>query len=291
MPQKSPGARARALGAQLRDCRDECGMTVRAAAESVGWDKSTLSRMETGARAPALEEVAQLLGVYRVVGELRDEVLRMARAVDEPGWWEHGNKGLPRSTTALASYEAEATRITDWEPLIIPGLLQTAEYTRSWLLADGVERDGVHVRVTARTQRQRILRSRLQYNAFIGESAVRTPVGDCATMARQLAALREAACRSTISVRIVPCDAGPHRGQIGAFHEMEFADAPPVVLVELLRSSLFMDEQWQTMPYSEAAGQLANVALSETESAHLITRMQARWSERERSVELAEVKL
>lgn len=61
---------------------------------------------------------------------------------------------------------------------------------------------------------------------------------------------------------------------------MEFPDVPAVVLIELLGSSLFMDEPWQTEPYLETATQLANVALGETESARLITKMQARWSER-----------
>lgn len=286
---RNPGARARALGAQLRDCREECGLTLRAAADAIGWDKSTLSRIENGARQSALEEVAQLLGVYRVVGGLRDEVLQMARAIDEPGWWEHGNRGLPRSTTALASYESEAIRINGWEPLMIPGLLQTPDYSRAWLTSDGIAADGVELRVDARTRRQRILNDELRYTAFIGEQALRTPVGGCAVMARQLAALREAGTRANIRVRLVPGSAGAHRGQIGAFHEMEFAAIPPVVLVELLRSSLFMDERWQTSPYLDTVAQLDTVALSETESARLITRMQARWSERERAGELAQV--
>lgn len=90
-------------------------------------------------------------------------------------------------------------------------------------------------------------------------------------------------------VRVVPGNAAAHRGQIGAFHAMEFAAIAAVVLVELLRSSLFMDERWQTTPYLETVAQLDSVALGETESARLITRMQARWSERERAGELAQV--
>lgn len=291
MPPRNPGARARALGAQLRECREQLDLTLRAAADVIGWDKSTLSRIENGGRQPAIEEVAQLLGVYRVTGELRDEVLQMARAVDEPGWWEHGNRGLPRSTTALASYEAEATRITDWAPLIMPGLLQTPDYAREWLLADGIEPEAAALRVDARMDRQRILSRQLRYTAFVGESALRTPVGGGETMARQLAALREAGSRQNMSVRVVPSHVGPHRGQIGVFHALEFAVTPPVVLIELLRSSLFMDEPWQTEPYLETVAQLGGVALGETESTRLITRMQARWSERERTGQLAQVEL
>lgn len=291
MSVKKAGARARALGAQLRDCRDWTGMTVRAAADGAGWDKSTLSRIEQGSRTPTLAEVAQLLGVYRVVGDLCDDILRMARAVDEPGWWEHGNRGLPGSTTALSSYEQEAVAIIDWAPLLMPGLLQTADYTRAWLRTDGVEDDGVALRVDARMHRQRILGQGLRYTAFIGETTLRTAVGTSATMAGQLAALRSAGSRPDITVRVVPGHCGAHQGQTGAFHLMRFTDASPVVLVELLRSSVFMDEQWQSEPYTTAATGLAHVALGETESAQLITRMQARWSDRARTGELAQVQL
>src|SRR5699024_10776828 len=105
------------------------------------------------------------------------------------------------------------------------------------------------------------------YTAYIGDSALCSSVGDAATMARQLAALRTVAGWSNVSVRVVPSNAEPHRGHLGPFHFMEFAAVPPVVLIELLGSSLFMDEPGQTQPYLTAVPQLANVALGETESA------------------------
>jgi predicted nucleic acid-binding protein len=92
-----------------------------------------------------------------------------------------------------------------------------------------------------------------------------------------------------VSVRVVPNDAGPHRGQLGAFLAMEFLGASPVVLVELLRSSVFMDEDWQTGAYLETVPRLSAVALSETESARLITGIQARWKDHGRAGQLEEI--
>ncbi|WP_216213304.1 helix-turn-helix domain-containing protein [Amycolatopsis aidingensis] len=287
MPRKAPGAKAKGLGAQLRVCRENAGLNLRQAAEAVDWDKSTLSRLETGKRNFTVEEVAHLLGVYRVRGALREELLAIARTIDEPGWWDQGLQGLPKESAILAEYESQADRITDWAPLLIPGLLQTMDYSRAWLLSVGADPATVELLLTARLRRQQILHGDVRYVAFVGESALRTPVGDAATSARQLATLREVGKRRNVSIRVVPSAAGPHRGQLGSFLAMEFASAPPVVLVELLRSSVFMDEDKQTGPYLATAAHLAGVALGETESARLIARIQARWSSHDGTEDLA----
>lgn len=291
MPRKAPGAKAKGLGAQLRVCRENAGLNLREAAEAVDWDKSTLSRLETGKRNMTVEEVAQLLGVYRVRGEARDELLAIVRTMDEPGWWDQGLQGLPKESLTLAEYESQAVRITNWAPLHIPGLLQTMDYARSWLLATGTDPAGAELRLTARLRRQQILNTELKYVAFIGESALGTPVGDPATSAKQLAVIREIGKRHNVSIRVVPNGVPPHEGQLGSFVVLEFASAPAVVLVELLRSSVFMDEEKQTEPYLETLPRLARVALSETESAQLITQVQARWKTHDGADSLEEVKL
>lgn len=276
MPRKPPGARAKGLGSQLRICRENAEFNLREAAEALDWDKSTLSRLETGKRNLTVEEVAQLLGVYRVRGKVRDELLSIARTIDEPGWWDQGLQGLPKESAMLAEYESEATQIVDWAPLLVPGLLQTMDYSRAWLRATGSDPTGIELRITARLRRQQILHNSVNYVALIGETALRTRVGDAATCAGQLAAIRTAADRPNVSVRIVPSEADAHPGQLGSFLAMEFDAAPSVVLAELLRSSVFMDEYDQTAPYLEAVSRLSEVALSETESRQLLTRMQAR---------------
>ncbi|QWF81304.1 helix-turn-helix domain-containing protein [Amycolatopsis sp. CA-230715] len=276
MPRKPPGVKAKGLGARLRVCREEAGLSLREASEAVDWDKSTLSRLETGKRNVNADEVAQLLGVFRVRGQVKKEIMALARTLEEPGWWDQGTEGLPKESVTLAEYEDMATRITDWAPLLIPGLLQTPDYLRAWLLSSGSNPAGIDARIAMRAKRQQILRTPLTYVAYLGEAALRTLVGDAATLARQLATLREVGRRDNVSIRVVPSNAGPHAGQLGSFMTLEFPSAPPVVLVELLRSSIFMDEQRQTEPYFATLPRLADVAMSETESARLITHLQTR---------------
>lgn len=286
MPRKPPAVKAKGLGAWLRVCREEAGLSLREASEAADWDKSTLSRLETGQRNVSADEIAELLGVFRVRGQVKKEIMALARTLDEPGWWGRSEdvEGLPKESVTLAEYEGMAARITDWAPLLIPGLLQTPDYSRAWLLGTGDNPAGIDCRIAMRAKRQQILRTSLTYVAYLGEAALRTLVGDAATMARQLAALREVGGRDNVSIRVVPSAAGPHAGQLLTFLALEFPSAPPVVVVELLRSSIFMDEQRQTEPYLATLSRLADVAMNETESARLITQFQVRLKEGHRRV-------
>jgi transcriptional regulator with XRE-family HTH domain len=275
---KTAGVKAKALGTQLRICRENAGLKFRDAAEAVDCDKSALSRLETGSRRVSVEEVAQLLGVYRVRGALRDELLAAARSLDEPGWWGWGQglASLPKAMVTLAECEAEACRITNWAPMLVPGLLQTMDYARAWLLATGTDPERVEMLLAARSSRQRMLNTESQeFVFFLGEPALLTSVGDTGVLARQLVRIRELGARRNVSIRVLPTGAGPHEGQLGSFVVMEFPATGPVVLVELMRSSVFLDDEVQTEPYVAALATLSALALSETESMRRITQVQA----------------
>jgi transcriptional regulator with XRE-family HTH domain len=272
MPRKKPGARARGLGAELRAIREQNNMSLRIAAESVGWSKTILSRLETGLRNISIEDVAGLLGVYRVTGAKRDQLIAMARNIDEPGWWEQGLTGLPATSATLADYESRANDFTDWSPLLIPGLLQTMAYSRAFMLADGINPAGVELRLTARLRRQQVLnRSDVRYTALIGEPALRTRVGDHMIQAAQLRAIIAVASRPNVSIRVVPSNAEGHPGQLGGFLLLRFPEGGvPVVHVEMARSGAFLDEQRLTDPYFQSLSRIQGVALSETESSRAI---------------------
>ncbi|MCU1680314.1 MAG: putative DNA-binding protein [Amycolatopsis sp.] len=278
MAHKSPGVKAKALGTQLRVCREDAGLNMRDAAEAVDCDKSALSRLETGSRRVSVEEVALLLGVYRVRGALRDELLAAARSLDESGWWGWGQglASLPKAMVTLAECESEARRVTNWAPMLVPGLLQTMYYARAWLLATGTDRERVEMLLAARATRQRILSTEGQeFIFFLGEPALFTSVGDAGVLATQLARIRELGERRNVSIRVLPAGAGPHEGQLGSFVVMEFPATGPLVLVELMRSSVFLDDEVQTQPYVAALSTLSTLALSEAESMRRITQVQA----------------
>lgn len=267
MPKKVAGAKAAALGAKLRAIRKAKRLSMAQVAErlGIGWSESTVSRLETGHRNLAAEDVATLLAIYEVTGSERDQLIAMAKTIDEPGWWETNLRGLPTNFVTLAKYESDARKIADWAPLLIPGLCQTMDYTRAFMLADGVSEDEIGSRLMGRQRRQDVL-ARVEYTAFIAEPVLRQQVGGPMTLAKQLRHLLHVAEQPTCSIRLLPAKVDAHSGLIGPFLMMEFEDTSPVVLVELRRSAVFLNGNADTYPYAETLDQLSSLSLDAQES-------------------------
>jgi transcriptional regulator with XRE-family HTH domain len=271
MSRPTPGAKARSLGAELRRARQARKLTLAAVRIATGWSESKVSRLETGARNVTPEDVATLLAIYGITGQQRDSLIAKAKTADEPGWWETAFRGLPQDSVTLASHEADAVHITNWAPLIVPGLLQTMEYSRAYLLADGLDEQAIGVRVMARQRRQEVL-ARVAYTAYIAEGVLRQQVGSLPTLVAQLRHLVHASRQPNITLRVLSSETGAHTGLIGSFMMMEFDTVPPVVHVELRRSSVFLDGIADTYPHVETLNQLASLSMDEEDSRRCIDR-------------------
>lgn len=270
MPKRAPGARAKGIGTQLRAFRHEAGYNhLEPVTDQLGWNKARLSRLETGATNPTVDAVASLLTIYGIKDERRERLLEAVRSVDEPGWWEK-TAGMTKESAALADYENEASEVVSWAPLLIPGLLQTMDYASAFMdIAFRMSHEEIGVRLGTRRERQRAIAGK-RYTAYLGEPALRAVVGDRAVMAAQLRSLTN---RDNVSVRVVLTSAPAHLGQIGPFLLLRFPAADTVVNVELLESATFQDDPDLTVAYETAVTQIDAVALSATESAHLIEKI------------------
>jgi Domain of unknown function (DUF5753) len=174
---------------------------------------------------------------------------RFAIACDEAfpqmgGWFTRFYTGsrqwdgpYPRWFADWVDAEGRATVIRWWEPLLVPGLLQTAEYARAlfkaWQTTEGD--DEVDQLVTARLDRQRIFDQTRPPSlwAVIDEGVLRRRIGGPKVMHEQLVHLAEAAERPMIKVHVIPAEVGAHIGLLGAFAIADVAgDAPGIVYFE-----------------------------------------------------------
>jgi transcriptional regulator with XRE-family HTH domain len=114
--------RSRRVSAELRRYRKLAGMTSAQAADALGCSASKMSRIETGSRGLHVEDVAALLGLYRVPEKRRDELLELVDKAEERGLWFAQGCGLPELWQTLIDFEHLATRIQDFQPLLMPGL-------------------------------------------------------------------------------------------------------------------------------------------------------------------------
>ena len=169
----------------------------------LGVSASKISRIETGNSGLQLDDVAALLGFYQVPEAKRQELLDLLRRGDQKGWWER-QAGLPHLWRALIDFENKATRIHNYEYAIIPGLLQTSEYSEALIRATDptlseAELDNL---VASRMARQTLLtRTKAPaFRAVIHEMALRVPAGAPGVMKRQLQQLTTMAERPNVEI-------------------------------------------------------------------------------------------
>jgi len=219
-PQTNPAA---FFGAELRRARIAAGFISQdALATRLGFDRTVVAKAETGGRPPSAEVLAAWCAACHLDDELFGRLGTLARRADGPvpTWFEDWLR---------AEDEAHTLRI--WQPLIIPGLLQTAEYARALFLAAGADDAKADDLVALRLERQSILDRAEPANVIsvLDESALRRLVGSPAIMYEQLAHLADRAERANVSVEVVPASTGANAGLSGGFQLASCEDAPDVL--------------------------------------------------------------
>lgn len=268
MAKRAPGAKTKALGAELRALREARGLNQTEVAARLEVSEPTLSRIETGRRAPDLEEVATLLAIFEVTGQRKDELLDMARTSNGPSWLQAMAPRLPNDSVTLATLEHDATSVTDWALMLVPGLLQTMEYSEAVMRHVGVPDNEIGDRVIARKRRQERLRE-VDYTAFLHEAALTVSFSDDRVMANQLRHLVDL-IQEGVAVRIVPADAPVHVGLVGSFMLLGFLDRMPTVHVELAQSDAFLSGPDEVAYYASIVERLSDLALDTSHSVRLI---------------------
>ncbi|GAB3454217.1 hypothetical protein GCM10027436_55650 [Actinophytocola sediminis] len=107
----------------------------------------------------------------------------------------------------------------------------------------------------------------------VHESVLHTPVGGAVVMSEQLHALLRWSVRPTISVRVVPQNAGAHAGMSGAFTVLNVRDFKCIVTVETDTASHFIETPAEVYAYRTLLSRLGTVALDELRSRHLIAKV------------------
>ncbi|RZS41367.1 hypothetical protein EV193_103690 [Herbihabitans rhizosphaerae] len=269
-----PSARSRQVSTELRRLREEAGLTGAAVAKQLGMSPSKISRIETGQRGLHADDVAALLGLYKVPERRRDEILDQVRKSGQRGWWHSHGLDLPELWRALIDFESRATRIQNYQALVVPGLLQTAEYAGSIIQgASSTLTDAdVNNLVASRMARQALLRRfDLQYVAVLDEGVLRRPMTESGVMRRQLRHLVDESERQNVTIRVVPWRGVTHAGVRGPFTTLDFAEEPSLVYVENHHVGLFLDEKEDIAAYRVALGNILSVALNKADSAELIS--------------------
>jgi transcriptional regulator with XRE-family HTH domain len=264
--------RSRALGFGLRTAREARNLGVRELARLAKVVAQDLSHWESGTRVPKIEQVALLLGALRVEPAERTRLLELARNAREPNWLERSMPGISPALATYVEYERTATAMFDWEPVVVPGLLQTPGYARAILESARLPPPVIEQQVAVRLRRREVLGGRypLELTVFLGEAALHQSFDVPQVMLEQFRFLVRAAQPRNITIRVVPEGVGYHPGLRGHFVIFDFEHLSSVVHIEHIRGSAHVYDGDHVAAYRAAAEAMSALALSEQDSLALI---------------------
>ena len=215
------------MARELRRLRRRARLTGKDVSTRFGWSEAKLSRIENGQARVKIEDLAGLLDLYEVPSSRRSELVALALESHEAGLLEVLEGEVSARLFGIMDAESEAETVWNWEPQLVPGLLQTEDYARAvvqfWPAILARPAAEVERRVETLRIRQRVLIRvpPLDLCFVIDESVLLRGFAEPSIMSAQLAHLVEVSKRPNIEVRILAL-AGSQVVGTGAFDYFKF---------------------------------------------------------------------
>ncbi|MER6829474.1 helix-turn-helix transcriptional regulator [Streptosporangium sp. NPDC000563] len=211
------------LGAELRKHRKRTGISIDRLAEVIPFSASLIGFTERGQRRAGRSFMEHYDEAVGAGGEL----VRL---------WEHVTRSAsPRWFRGWLDIEQEAHSLHTWQPLLVPGLLQTEEYARAVIRSEpGITDKQTEKAVAARMERQEIFARDTPplFRAVLDEGVLHRLVGSKEIMRRQLERLMEAVESPRVGVQIIPLKLGVMTGLLGGFVIAQIPGSPDNVYIE-----------------------------------------------------------
>lgn len=274
-PPPLPTVGKRQLARELRQGREAAGLTLDQVAAELDWAKTKVHNYEHGRWTRGnLTDLRALLDLFGITdSKHRGSLENLMRDAKKKGWWVAYGDAFEGS---LPAFEDESAQISNYEPVFIPGLLQTPEYTGqlmraySFLTPDDIER-----RVEARMRRQEILkRSTPPILSFvIEEAAVQRLVGSPRVFEPQIQHLIDVAeSSSQASIQIMPLRSGLHGTLGSSFMILDFDGDFDLSIVhsETATRSAYIESKEEVALHRNMFTQACGNALSQSNSSALL---------------------
>ncbi len=261
------------FGAEVRRAREAAGMTLADLGATVPCDASTVSKIEAG----ILNPTERFLTACTEAFPGSDWLARFYR--DCRTW---GDGPYPRWFEDWLNIEREASSLRIWQPLIIPGLLQTADYARALCRAGTLSTgdEAVDQLVNARMARQRIFDKPEPPNLWVvlDEFVLHRLIGTSKVTYDQLVHVADMSMRSYICVQVVPASTGAHVGLSGSFYVASVEGKPDVLYMDAVEG-VTIERNALVRKAAIAFDLVRSDALTRNDSRDLILKVaEERWS-------------
>ncbi|MBL1080135.1 helix-turn-helix domain-containing protein [Nocardia sp. 2] len=274
----------RQLGRYLREGREALGLTIVEAADLMQWGKSTLQRFERGqSDRVRVVDVRELCRIYDFDNGMTEAMVGLAQQAAVKSWWHEFGDLIPENFSVYMGLESSARVLTTYQPDLVPGLLQTADYARRLIHTahpDARESE-IAGRVQVRMRRQVLITRNTRPTALhvvLSESVLRRSIGGPTIMAAQMRHLADTSTRPNIAILVLPFAAGMPTGeQTGPFVILDFGHdnhgrsvEPTVVYAEGFTGDMYSEKVRVVDCYAAAYDRIRRAALDEADSRILL---------------------
>lgn len=244
----------------VRTLRRNAGLTGVELARRVGISQSRISRLETGHLVPQGHEVDRLADALNVDAPTRTQLHDLARAARSTmrSWRALHAQGIAQHQGDIARMEQIATTLRLFQPNLVPGLLQTAEYARHAIELATTSQD-IGLGVARRMARQSILYDRgKSFEFLITEGALRWRIVPADVHVGQLNHLTSLATLENVSIGVIPWHA-----QVTAHQTTMFCLVDDrLAYVELLNAEVATEDRQDIAQYAATFTALGNAAVT-----------------------------
>jgi transcriptional regulator with XRE-family HTH domain len=274
----SPVVLQKRLLDDLRQIRDDLGLTQPAVADALDWSVSKLVRVEKGENKISVTDVQALLFYYGVTDKERvDELVGLARAIrrSRSAWMDKYKGFFSEQFARFVELETSAIRIRQCQLNIVPGLLQISDYARVLVAGNSPDEATVSRGVEIRLHRQSVLEpGGPEILIIIDEAVLHRVVGSEDVLRRQLIRIKEVAALPHLTIQILPFAKGFHPAMKSSFSVLEFSENEDdfALLIEQPYKDNLLDKGPELKEYLNYFYQLEKFALPASETPNVIDR-------------------
>jgi transcriptional regulator with XRE-family HTH domain len=228
------------LGADLRDAREQAGLSTAEATKAIGWYAGKLSRIESGDAKLFDKDLAKMVRAYSIPSDRAERLQSLAA---------DARRRLPPSrvpdwAVKYVNLLAAATDVKIFNADTFPGTVQTVDYARATLsqsvIVSPADVDGMAQERARRVERFRTPNAPRLW-VVVGEEALHREIGGKDVLRAQIEQVRGLAALPNVTVQVIPFVNGAHASHGVAFTMITLLDGRPgVVYVEGLTGSDYL---------------------------------------------------
>jgi transcriptional regulator with XRE-family HTH domain len=278
---------AHRLAGELRRLRDMSGVSGRELARRTGMSQSKVSRIESGSTIPSLPEVSAWASAIGAPAEIRDSLVVLAEAAyTEVQSWRDALRSRAHAQDDIQLQESRARMLRTFQPAVVPGLLQTAEYARRIfsLLPMTLAEGDIPAAVAGRLSRQLALyEAERKFSFLITEGALRWRPGPPELMIAQMDRIASVSTLDNVAVGVIPLGVPALTMLTHAFVVYnDWGEQDTLVSVETVHARLLVRTPGDIALYRQRWERLAEMAIAGEEAREFIGQLRSRLRGRDR---------